>query len=52
MSGTSDTKCMQCGKWQIKIRYCPYCGHDHTTDPIYGSEYENKIYTCNPKEGG
>jgi uncharacterized OB-fold protein len=44
MAGTSDTKCNKCGKWQIKLNYCPYCGHRHKHE-TYGTIIESKTYT-------
>ena len=37
MSTTTDTKCSKCGRWQIKLAYCPYCGNKHSYDGYYNS---------------
>jgi len=37
MSTTTDTKCSKCGRWQIKLTYCPHCGNKHSCDGYYDS---------------
>jgi len=53
MSTATDTKCSKCGRWQIKLSYCPYCGNKHSRDGYYPSpedEGENKIYVYEIKD--
>jgi rRNA maturation protein Nop10 len=47
MSTTSETKCSRCGLWQIKMRFCPSCGHEHSADGYYGDA--SNIYTVTVK---
>ena len=50
MTTTTETKCSACGMWQIRLNYCPYCGHKHTSE-FYRLREEDKIYTCEVKDG-
>jgi len=51
MSTITDTKCSACGKWQIKLTFCPYCGHRHRDDGYYQKEGSTKIYVKELKFG-
>jgi ribosomal protein L32 len=52
MTVATETKCAQCGRWQIKLTYCPYCGHRHTPEYFdFDEDDYNKVYTFEIKEG-